>query len=39
MEAITRQAVADHQAELERLNMLSEEEEDKRDELVQDLFD
>jgi hypothetical protein len=39
MEAITRQAVADHQAELERLNMLSEEEEDKRDELVQDLFE
>ena len=39
MEAITRQAVADHQAELERLNMLSDEEDTKRDELIQELFD
>ena len=39
MEAITRQAVADHQAELERLNTLSDEEDTKRDELVQNLFE
>ena len=39
IEELERQAIAEHQAELERLNELSEQEDERRDELIQDLFE
>lgn len=39
LEAITAQAIADHEAELMRLNDLSTEEEEKRSELIEELYE